>query len=95
MLTAFRTLSFFMALVGQEKGTIFVLDSMMPVFGLRLTENICPSFMPNFWIMAFSVKMTFVAFFCGVAVESALAVVMALQAISSMISIRFIFYKFV
>ena len=42
----------------QWNGTIFMLDSMMPVLGLRLTEYTCPSFRPNFWMMVFSVKMT-------------------------------------
>jgi hypothetical protein len=43
-------------------------------------------------MMAFSVKMTLSGFFLGAADESALMVVMALQAMSSMTIIRFIIF---
>jgi hypothetical protein len=94
MATAFITLSFCMWFAEQRKGTIFILDSMMPVLGLRLTEYTCPSFWLNFWMMAFSVAMTISGFFWGAADGSALMVVMALQAMSSMVNIRFIIVLF-
>jgi hypothetical protein len=50
-------------LAEQRKGTIFQLDSMILVLGLRLTEYTCPSFKPNLAMMAFRVAITVSGFF--------------------------------